>query len=50
MNSMPPIANLDLRRASLCQLLNWLATGWARPEALAFVYQLAIERLDPQIN
>ena len=50
MNSMPPIADIDLRRASLCQLLHWLATGRVRPEALADVYQQAIERLDPQLN
>src|SRR6185312_3290737 len=50
MNSMPPIADIDLRRASLCQLLHWLAAGRVQPEALADVYQQAIERLDPQLN
>ncbi|WEN14931.1 amidase [Rhodanobacter sp. AS-Z3] len=50
MNSMPPIADLDLRRASLCQLLHWLATGRVQPQALAEVYQQAIERLDPQLH
>ncbi len=39
MNSMPPIADLDLRRASLCQLLHWLAVGRVQPQALADVYQ-----------
>lgn len=50
MNSMPPIADIDLRRASLCQLLHWLAAGRVRPEALAEVYQQAIERINPQLN
>lgn len=50
MNSMPPIADLDLRRASLCQLLHWLASGRINAEALTDVYQQAIERLNPQIN
>jgi len=50
MNSMPPIADLDLRRASLCQLLHWLATGRVQPRALADVYQQAIERLDPELH
>ncbi|HZX69294.1 MAG TPA: amidase, partial [Rhodanobacter sp.] len=50
MNSMPPIADVDLRRATLCQLLHWLASGRVQPEALADVYQQAIERLDPKLN
>ncbi|MEO8810530.1 MAG: amidase [Rhodanobacter sp.] len=50
MNSMPPIDDIDLRRASLCQLLHWLASGRVQPEALADAYQQAIERLDPQLN
>ena len=50
MNSMPPIADIDLRRASLCQLLHWLALGRVRPEALADVYQQAIERINPELN
>ena len=50
MNSISPIAEIDLRRASLCQLLHWLAAGRARPEALADVYQQAIERINPQLN
>ncbi|MFA6230644.1 MAG: amidase [Rhodanobacter sp.] len=50
MNSMPPIADLDLRRASLCQLLHWLASGRVKAEALTDVYQEAIERLNPQLN
>lgn len=50
MNSMPPIADLDLRRASLCQLLHWLAVGRVQPGALADVYQQAIDRLNPGLN
>src|SRR3546814_12648794 len=50
MNSMPPIADIDLRRASLCQLLHWLAVGRVQPQALADAYQQAIERLDPALN
>ncbi len=50
MNSMPPIADLDLRRASLCQLLHWLAVGRVQPRALADVYQQAIERIDPGLH
>ena len=50
MNPIPPIADLDLRRVSLCQLLHWLASGRVQPEALSEVYQQAIERINPQIN
>lgn len=50
MNSMSPIADLDLRRATLCQLLHWLAAGRVQARALAEVYQEAIERINPQIN
>ncbi|HTH69051.1 MAG TPA: amidase [Rhodanobacter sp.] len=50
MNSMPPIADLDLRRASLCQLLHWLAAGRVQPQALTDAYQTAIERLNPELN
>lgn len=50
MNPMPPIADLDLRRASLCQLLHWLASGRVKAEALTDVYQQAIERINPQLN
>ncbi len=50
MNSMSPIADLDLRRASLCQLLHWLAVGRVQPQALTDVYQQAIERIDPQLH
>lgn len=50
MNSVPPIADLDLRRATLCQLLHWLAAGRVHPEALAEVYLDAIERINPQLN
>jgi Asp-tRNA(Asn)/Glu-tRNA(Gln) amidotransferase A subunit family amidase len=50
MNTMPPIADSDLRRASLCQLLHWLAMGRVQPQALADVYQTAIEGLNPRLN
>jgi Asp-tRNA(Asn)/Glu-tRNA(Gln) amidotransferase A subunit family amidase len=50
MNQMPPITDLDLRRATLCQLLHWLAVGRVQPQALADAYQGAIERINPQLN
>jgi aspartyl-tRNA(Asn)/glutamyl-tRNA(Gln) amidotransferase subunit A len=50
MNALPPITDLDMRRASLCQLLHWLAAGRVQPETLAEVYQDAIERINPQLN
>lgn len=50
MNQLPPISGHDLRRATLCQLLHWLAIGRVQPQALADVYQEAIDRLNPQLN
>jgi Asp-tRNA(Asn)/Glu-tRNA(Gln) amidotransferase A subunit family amidase len=50
MNLMPPIADLDLRRATLCQLLHWLAVGRVQPQRLADAYQTAIERINPRLN
>ena len=50
MNSMSPIADLDLRRATLCQLLHWLASGRVQARALSEVYLEAIERINPQLN
>ncbi|MBE1159166.1 amidase [Dyella acidiphila] len=50
MNALPPIAETDLRRASLCQLLHWLAAGRVQPAPLTEVYLQAIERLNPQLN
>ena len=50
MNSMPPIADLDLRRATVCQLLHWLATGRVSPSVLAEACQSAIDRLNPRLN
>jgi Asp-tRNA(Asn)/Glu-tRNA(Gln) amidotransferase A subunit family amidase len=50
MNPMPPIADLDLRRATVCQLLHWLASGRVQPQGLADAYQEAIERINPQVN
>ena len=50
MNSTSPIADLDLRRATLCQLLHWLASGRVQARALSEVYLSAIERINPQLN
>ncbi len=50
MNPMPPIADQDMRRATVCQLLHWLASGRVSPQGLADVYQEAIERINPQVN
>ena len=50
MSSEDPIRECQLRRASLCQLLHWLASGRIQPQALAEAYQAAIERIDPQLN
>ncbi|MGC1550840.1 MAG: amidase [Rhodanobacter sp.] len=50
MNQLPPIADFDLRRASLCQLLHWLAAGRVQPRVLAEAYQEAIDRINPQLN
>ena len=50
MNSLPAIADLDMRRATLCQLLHWLASGRVQPQVLADVIQGAIERINPQLN
>ncbi|MCX7512898.1 amidase [Frateuria hangzhouensis] len=50
MNSPAPIADIDLRRASVCQLLHWLAVGRVQPQALADAYQGAIERINPELN
>jgi Asp-tRNA(Asn)/Glu-tRNA(Gln) amidotransferase A subunit family amidase len=50
MNSTSPIADLDLRRATLCQLLHWLASGRVQARALSEVYLRAIERINPQLN
>jgi len=50
MNSFPPIADIDLRRATLCQTLHWLASGQVQPGRLAEVYIDAIERINPHLN
>ncbi len=50
MSALPPITAVDLRRASLCQLLHWLAIGRTQPQSLAEAYQEAIERLNPVLN
>lgn len=49
MNSTSP-TDLDLRRATLCQLLHWLASGRVQARALSEVYLEAIERINPQLN
>jgi Asp-tRNA(Asn)/Glu-tRNA(Gln) amidotransferase A subunit family amidase len=50
MNTMPPVADTDMRRATLLQTLHWLAIGRIQPQALSDVYQNAIERLNPRLN
>jgi aspartyl-tRNA(Asn)/glutamyl-tRNA(Gln) amidotransferase subunit A len=50
MSALPPIADLDLRRATLCQILHGLATGQVQPGRLAEVYLGAIERINPRLN
>jgi aspartyl-tRNA(Asn)/glutamyl-tRNA(Gln) amidotransferase subunit A len=50
MNSLPPIAELDLRRATVCQLLHWLATERVTPRVLADACQSAIDRINPALN
>jgi len=50
MNSTSPIADLDLRRATLCQLLHWLASGRVQARALSEVYLEAIQRINPGLN
>ncbi|TBR40350.1 MULTISPECIES: amidase [Dyella] len=50
MNQLPPISDHDLRRATVCQLLHWLASGRIQPQTLTDAYQDAIERFNPQLN
>lgn len=50
MSSLPPITDLDLRRATVCQLLHWLAIGRSNPQAIADAYAGAIERINPRLN
>ncbi|HET7269280.1 MAG TPA: amidase [Oleiagrimonas sp.] len=50
MNNLPPLDATELRRASLCQVLHWLALERTSPQALADAYRDAIERLNPSIN
>lgn len=50
MSSLPPIADIDLRRATLCQLLHWLASGRVQAGRLAEVHLHAIERINPGLN
>lgn len=50
MNTANPVDATELRRASLCQILHWLALGRTSPHILADTYRDAIERLNPGIN
>lgn len=50
MSSLPPIADNDLRRATLCQILHGLALGRIQPSRLAEVYLDAIARINPHLN
>ncbi|BFI96970.1 MAG: amidase [Rhodanobacter sp.] len=50
MSSLPPVADRDLRRATVCQLLHWMAIGRTNPQAVAEAYAEAIARIDPQLN
>lgn len=50
MTVLSPIADIDLRRATLCQLLHWLASGRVQPGRLAEVYLQAIQHTNPQLN
>ena len=50
MSSLLPITDLDLRRATVCQLLHWLAIGRSNPQAIADAYAEAIERINPRLN
>jgi len=50
MSSLPPITDIDLRRATLCQLLHWLAAGRTHPVKLTEVYLDAIKRINPELN
>ncbi|HEY4147077.1 amidase [Pinirhizobacter sp.] len=50
MSALPPIDDRDIRRATLVQLLHWLAIGRLQPLELAASYQDAIKRLNPALN
>lgn len=50
MNTPSPVEAIELRRASLCQILHWLALGRTSPHMLADTYREAIERLNPTLN
>jgi aspartyl-tRNA(Asn)/glutamyl-tRNA(Gln) amidotransferase subunit A len=50
MSALPPIDDRDMRRATLVQLLHWLAIGRVQPLEVAAAHQEAIERLNPSIN
>ncbi len=48
-SSVSPSAH-DLRRASMCQLLHWLAVGRASSQQVADACMGAVERLNPRLN
>ncbi|HET6586514.1 MAG TPA: amidase [Oleiagrimonas sp.] len=50
MNNPSLVEAPELRRASLCQILHWLALERTSPQMLADVYRDAIERLNPVLN
>ncbi len=50
MNSSTLVEAIELRRASLCQILHWLALERTTPQLLADAYREAIERLNPALN
>ncbi len=50
MNTPSLVTAVQLRRASLCQILHWLALGRTSAYAVASAYREAIERLNPVIR
>lgn len=50
MSSLPPLTPLDLRRATVCQLLHWMAIGRTHPQALVDACQEAIDAVNPHVN
>jgi aspartyl-tRNA(Asn)/glutamyl-tRNA(Gln) amidotransferase subunit A len=50
MNTMPEVEAAELRRASVCQILHWLALERITPQQLADAYRGAIEDLNSIIN
>ena len=50
MNTTATLNAADLRRASMCQLLHWLAIGRASPQQIADACMQAHGRLNPALN